>query len=626
MSDIAAVFNKAIAALNNRDFHGAEEAFRQVLRANPSHVPALNLLTVVLMSTERFADAEPFIARATALNGSSDVSFYNAGLIAMRLGKPRQAAEQFGKALQLNPNVAETWNNRGATRNELKEYEAAVSDFNRAIALNPSYAAAHANKGKSLFQLRRYDDALAAFDKALALDPDLPGVEGLRLESKMLVCNWKNLNEDIEHLTASVRNGKVAAPPFTLLYLTDSPQDQLQCARTWVAAHHPPSRQPQWQGNIHSHDKIRVGYVSADFHKHATAYLIAEALELHDRDRFHISALTLGLDDDSDIRRRVIGAFDDFIDCRNLSDAQIAKTVLDSEIDILVDLKGFTEDSRPGVFAHRPAPIQVNYLGYPGTMGAPYIDYIIGDETLFDRSDENVFVEKLVRLPDTYQPNDRKRRIAETTPSREDCGLPSSGFVFCCFNNSYKILPSAFDSWMNVLHRCDGSVLWLLESNPAVSDNLRREAAARQIDPARLIFARRAELPEHLARHRLADLFLDTAPYTAHTTASDALWAGLPVLTRAGKTFAGRVAASLLNAIGVPELIVHSTAEYESLATELALDSGKLRQIKAQIERNRLTTPLFDSALYTRHLETAYETMFQRYQAGLAPDHIEIGR
>ncbi|MEW6451582.1 MAG: tetratricopeptide repeat protein [Pseudomonadota bacterium] len=624
MNNIAAVFNEAIAALNNRNFERAEEKCRQVLNSYPSHVPALNLLTVVLMSMGRFADAEPIVAHAVTLNGNSDVSFYNYGLIAKLLSKPQLAVEQFSNALKLNPNVPETWNNRGTARNDLREYESAISDFNRAIDLNRNYADAYANKGKSLLQLKRYDEAFAAFDKALLLKPDLPGVEGSRLESKALICNWENITDEIAHLSASVRGGKPISLPFTLLYLTESPEDQLLCARTWAAANHPPSTKPIWQGEIHHRDKIRIGYVSADFHKHATAFLMAEAFELHDRNKFHIAALSLGPDDKSDMRQRLMRSFDEFIDCRSLSDLEIARKVFDAGIDILVDLKGFTEDSHTNIFAQRAAPVQVNYLGYPGTMGAPYIDYIIGDTTLFDLSDEKAYSEKLVRLPHSYQPNDRKRQIAKTMPTRKECGLPDDGFVFCCFNNNYKILPAMFDSWMSILGRSDRSVLWLLECNPAAAENLRREAATRGINPERLVFAKRAELPEHLARHRQADLFLDGLPYNAHTTASDALWAGLPVLTQIGKTLPGRVAASLLNAVGLPELITHSREEYEALATELALDRERLLNLKEKLDRNRLTAPLFDAALFTRHLEAAYEAMYRRYQAGLPPDHIAI--
>ena len=351
---------------------------------------------------------------------------------------------------------------------------------------------------------------------------------------------------------------------------------------------------------------------------------MAELFELHNKERFSVTAFSLGRDDYSDLRRRLVSSFDHFIDCYTLSDFDVAHAIADSEIDILVDLNGFTQDGRTSIFACRPAPIQVNYLGYPGTIGGSYIDYIIGDKTLLTLTDAAFYSEKLAKIPYSYQPNDRKRQISSKALTRQEAELPDGKFVFCCFNNNYKILPHTFDSWMRILECVEGSVLWLLAENQTAIVNLRKEAETRGIAPARLVFANRVQLSDHLARHRLADLFLDTLPYNAHTTASDALWAGLPVLTQIGCPFAGRVAASLLNAIGLPELITNSREEYETLAIELALNKEKLKNIRERLHKNRLTAPLFDTPLYTRHLEAAYEAMYQRYRAGLPPDHIEI--
>jgi protein O-GlcNAc transferase len=686
------VFSDAFSALNKRDLHKAEKKFRQVIKLEPSHIPALNLLTVVLMSLRRFEEAEPFIAKAVKLNQTSDVSFYNYGLILKQLNKPKLAYEQFSRALQLNSTVAETWNNRGTICNDLGDYRSAIADFSKAIEMNLNYAEAHANKGKSLLLLRRYDEAIAAYekalsikpdlaeawlgrgnvftdlkrcdgaiaayekalsikpdlaeawlgrgnvftnlkrydeafvayDKALSIKPDLVSVEGARLHTKMHLCRWDNLDEEIKNLSVSIRSGKANTVPFALLSLSDSSEDHLLCSQAWVSATHPPQAKSLWQGKIYKHDKIRIGYVSADLHKHATAYLMAELFELHDRSRFSIKAFSLGPDDNSDIRRRLVGAFDQFVDCRTLSDDQVAKAIIETEVDILVDLKGLTQDARTNIFSYRPAPIQVNYIGYPGTMGASYIDYIVGDKTLFNLAESDRYTEKMVQTPYSYQPNDRKRQISSKVFTRQECGLPESGFVFCCFNNNYKILPSIFRSWMRILNSIEASVIWLLAEDPTAIENLRNQAQVAGVDPSRLVFASRMDLPEHLARHQLADLFLDTLPYNAHTTASDALWAGLPVLTQIVNSFAGRVAASLLNAVGLPELITHSAEEYEALAIELALNPGKLKAIRGKLARNRLTMPLFDTPLYTKHLEVAYEAMYQRYQAGLPPDHIEV--
>jgi predicted O-linked N-acetylglucosamine transferase (SPINDLY family) len=359
-----------------------------------------------------------------------------------------------------------------------------------------------------------------------------------------------------------------------------------------------------------------VAYLSADFHDHATAYLMAEFFERHDSTRFETIAISFGPDRQDGMRQRLRQAFGQFIDVRGHSDAEVAQLLRSLEVDIAVDLKGYTQDCRTGILARRCAPVQVNYLGFPGTMGAPYIDYIVGDATVTPPGCERFYTEHIVRLPHSYQVNDRQRAIAAQTPTRQQQGLPDEGFVFACFNNNYKITPEVFGIWMRLLAQVQGSVLWLLADNDAAPAHLRSEAAARGIDSRRLVFAPRAPLPEHLARHRLADLFLDTLPYNAHTTASDALWAGLPVLTCLGASFAGRVAASLLRAAGLPELVATSLADYEALAFALATTPGRLAALRARLERSRLECPLFDTAAFVRSMERAYEEMVRRARAG----------
>jgi predicted O-linked N-acetylglucosamine transferase (SPINDLY family) len=358
---------------------------------------------------------------------------------------------------------------------------------------------------------------------------------------------------------------------------------------------------------------------------------MAELFERHDRSRFEILGFSFGPHRTDAMRQRVSAALNRspdsdarFLEVRTLSDFQIAQLARTHELDIAIDLKGFTREGRPGIFAQRAAPIQVSYLGYPGTMAAPFIDYLIADPTLIPESAQQFYSEKIVTLPDTYQVNDSHRAISATPSTRTAEGLPETGFVFCCFNNANKISPSVFDQWMRILAQVPGSVLWLLYDNPWAAANLRNEAARRGIGPERLVFAKHLPLADHLARERLADLFLDTFPYTAHTTASDALWAGVPVLTRIGETFASRVAASLLRAIDLPELVTTTPAEYESLAVELALDPERLGRIRERLAGNRLTKPLFDTAAFTRHIEAAYTAMMDRYDSELPPDHIQI--
>jgi predicted O-linked N-acetylglucosamine transferase (SPINDLY family) len=686
------VLQAAMTALNARKIDDAERLFRKVVQAQPEHVAALNLLTVVLMGKGRFAEAEEFIERAVTLNQRSDVSFYNYGLILKHLGKAAQAKAQFDRALALNPGACETWNNRGAVFNDLKQYDLAIADFDKAISLNPNYHIAFCNKAKSLLELMRYDEALAAcdralalrpdlaeawlgrgnvfaelrrhdeasaaygkavafnprlaeawigsgnvfaelkrykeavaaYDKGLALRPDLAAAEAARLLCKMHLCDWRDLAAGRERLIASIKSDGASVDPFALVALSASRQDQLRCATLRVNDKYPASARPRWNGDVYAHDKIRVGYVSADFHEHATSHLMAGMFECHDKAQFHVTALSTGPDDGSELRGRLKRSFDCFLDCGALGDDAIADRIRQEEIDILVDLKGFTQHARTGIFARRPAPLQVNYLGFPGTMGAGYIDYMIADDTLVPQSHQQDYSEKIIYLPGSYQVNDAKRAISEKRFSRGDVGLKDGCFVFCCFNSGYKILPATFDCWMRLLKQVDGSVLWLLESNATAADNLRKEAARRGLDPGRLVFAPRMQPADHLARHRCADLFLDTLPYNAHTTASDALWSGLPVLTQIGETFAGRVAASLLKAAGLPELIVSTAQDYERLAVELAASPERLAAIKGRLAGERRRAPLFDTPLATLHIERAYRAIHERLQAGLPPDHIHI--
>jgi predicted O-linked N-acetylglucosamine transferase (SPINDLY family) len=424
--------------------------------------------------------------------------------------------------------------------------------------------------------------------------------------------------------TGKIEKDENAAPSFAVLALTTSPSLQRQAAKIFSNDKCPADSSLGRIMKRPRSDKIRIGYFSADFYNHPTSYLIAELFEQHDKDRFEWTAFSFGPERNDEMRRRISAAICRFIDVGNQSDREIAALARKWEIDIAVDLKGFTQDQRVGIFSFRAAPIQVNYLGYPGTMASECIDYLIADKTLIPAHAQAHYSEKIIYLPNSYQVNDTKRRIADRTFTRQELGLPEVGFVFCCFNSNYKIIPATFDGWMRILHRVPGSVLWLFGGAPTATINLRKEARARGIGDDRLIFAERLPLPEHLARHSAADLFLDTLPCNAHTTASDALWAGLPVLTGMGESFASRVAASLLNAIHLPELITQTQADYEALAIELATNPEKLSVVKEKLAANRLTAPLFDTPLFTKHIEAGYRQMYERYQADLPPDHVYI--
>jgi predicted O-linked N-acetylglucosamine transferase (SPINDLY family) len=522
----------------------------------------------------------------------------------------------------LKPDFAEAWAGRGNVFYDLKRYDDAAAAYDKALALKP-VAEAWAGLGNVYASVGQHDDAMRAYDKALAINPDLKYVEGDRVQSKLLACDWAGLEADASRLIQAVREGKAASVPFSILSIASLPADQLRCAEIIVADKYA-AMPPVWRGERYKHDRIRLAYLSGDFREHAMSYLASGMFECHDKSRFETTAISWGPDENSDIRKRIIKSFDRFVDVRALDDAKVAELVRDMEIDIAVDLMGFTRGLRAGIFARRPSPIQINYLGYVGTIGAPYIDYIIADRTVIPADQYEYFSEKVVCLPGSFQVNDRERRIADKVGARAEAALPEEGFVFCCFNNNYKITPDVFDIWMRILKRVDGSVLWLVETSPTMERNLRNEAAARGVNAERLVFAKPVKLPEHLARLRLADLFLDTLPYNAGATASDSLWAGVPVLTRIGVAMNGRMAASLLNAIGLPELIAATPEAYEQTAVELATQPEKMAIIKRKLAENRLTTPLFDTRLFTKHIEAAYTVMHERHQAGLAPDHLYI--
>jgi predicted O-linked N-acetylglucosamine transferase (SPINDLY family) len=439
----------------------------------------------------------------------------------------------------------------------------------------------------------------------------------------MQICDWRQLDADIAKITLALSQSAAAPNPFYIVTLLDSPASQRLAAGQWIRSEAPSESAPAFAPRP-VRDKIHIGYFSADYHEHATSYLIAELFELHDRDRFRISAISFGPESHGPMRKRLQAACDEFIDVRDKSDAETVALCRAKHIDIAIDLKGFTQDNRLGIFSRRVAPLQVNYLGYPGTLAAPYIDYMIADRTLVPGQSQQHYSEKLIYLPHCYQANDTKRVVAEKSFTRAELGLPTDGFIFCCFNNSYKITPAIFHRWMRILARVENSVLWLLADNPAAVRNLRREAAARYVAPERLIFAERIDLPHHLARHRAADLFLDTLPCNAHTTASDALWAGVPVLTCAGESLAARVAASLLTAIGLPELIASTQDQYELMAVDLAHDREKLAALARKLAENKRDAPLFDTPRFTRDIEAGYEMIHARHRAGEAPEHIDV--
>ena len=621
---LQAKLNQGIALYQRGNLADAERIYRDVLQHQPNHSGALHLLGVIARQTRRTELAIELIKKAIGVNPRVAAAHSNLGNALKDLKRPAEALASYDRAIALKPDFAEAYNNRGAALKDLKNPAEALASYDKAIALKPGYAEAHSNRGNALRDLRRSEEALESYDRAIALKPDFEFLYGDLVHTKMRICDWSNWESQIAQLVHTIDHADKVSRPFPLLAATNSPQLQRKAAEIYALANYPLNRALPKIAKRQRHDKVRIAYVSANFRPHPMSYLVAGCIEAHDRNRFDATAISLQPESPSEIGQRMKRAFNKFIDVSGMSDQAVVQLMRELEIDIAIDLMGYTSGNRTNIFALGAAPVQVNYMGFPGTMGAEYIHYIIADQIIIPLEDALFFSEKIVLMPDTYWVTDRKLAIARRTPTRAEAGLPEDAFVFCCFNNNYKITPEVFDCWMKILKQVDGSVLWLFADNAKATSNLRKEAEIRGVHPERLVFAKRTSLPDHLARHRLADLFLDTLPYNAHTTASDALWAGLPVLTRIGETFAGRVAASLLNAIGLTELITLTPQAYEALAIELAANPEKLATIKRKLATNRLTTPLFDTQLFTRHIEAAYTAMYERYQADLPPDHIYV--
>ena len=603
-------------------YSDALKYFNDSLKALPKNPIALSNLGNVYLQLKDYSKAIEAYDKSIRLESKYEEAWSNKGNALYELKRYDEAIACHDKALNLNPNYAEAWSNKGNVLNELKRYDEAIACHDKALNLNPNYAEAWSNKANALNELKRYDKSIAHLDKALSLKPDIHWIYGDLLHTKMRICNWTDFASHLENITHQVLANAEVITPLPLLSLTDNSALHKKSSQIYLQSKYPANAVLGSILKRTENQKIRVAYYSADFHNHATGYLMAELFELHDKSQFELVGFSFGPIKNDEMRQRLEKAFDQFIEVGNKSDIEIAQLSRDLNIDIAVDLKGFTQDLRTGIFAYRAAPIQVNYLGYPGTMGADYMDYIIADKTLISLDSQSSYTEKVVYLPNSYQVNDRKRLISDRQMTRQELGLPENGFVFCCFNNNFKILPATFAAWMRILKAVDASVLWLFQDNPWAVENLKKEALHHGVDAGRLIFAEKMPLPEHLARHRQADLFLDTFPYNAHTTTSDALWTGLPVLTLMGQSFASRVAASLLTAIGLPELITTTPEAYEALAIELAKHPEKLQALKHKLAMNRLTTPLFDTPQFTKDLEQAYLKMYQRYQADLMPEHL----
>jgi len=637
----------------------AETYYKKLLNDLPENTVLLTNFGTLQFQKKKLYNGIKIIERSLKIDPNQPNALNNLGVIFLELNQPNEALIRFDSAITFQANYAEAHSNRGNALNDLNRLKDALESYDRAILINPGYAKAHSNRGNVLKDLNRLNEALQSYDCAITLmpnyanaysnrgdalrelnqlekaiesyefaiklNPDIEFILGELFKAKLSLCSWSGLVDRTRKIKTKISNNEKASSPFSLLAVIDDPELQRQSAKIYVNAKYPKNNiLPKIERQAKS-SKIQIGYFSADFRDHAVSHLTANLYELHDREQFEIHAFSFGLDTKDEFNLRIKAGVDHYHDVRSLSDKDIVLLSRSEKIDIAVDLGGFTKNSRTGIFAMQAAPIQVNYLGYSGTMAADYIDYIIADFTIIPEDKKHHYAESIAYLPYSYMVTDSKIKKPTMQFTREGAGLPVNGFVFCCFNQHYKIAPTTFVVWMRILKQVEGSVLWLSEANSAIISNLKQEAIKNGVEGGRLIFAPRLTFKEdHLSRMKLANLFLDTLPYNAHTTCSDALQMGVPVLTCIGNSFTSRVAASLLNAVNLPELITTTQDQYESLAIKLSTNSEEFTSIKDKLVHNLSSAPLYDTQLFTQHLELAYIEMYGKYCKGIDPEDIYV--
>lgn len=608
----------------------AVAAWTRALALEPNHAEIRADMGVALAKLGRLEEAAECFRHAMELDPGNPTHGYNFGRALQDLGRQAEAAEAYEKVLAIAPDHVSAHLNSGVIFKKLGQYERAVAAYDRVVELDPGNGQAQLNRGKALYEMGRLEEAMVAYDTARRLLPNDADALSEVINLRKNMADWNGLEAAEEECRRMIADGVAGIDPLVFQSIPATAAEQLRCGQLWGRMITVDRAQAIRGVTLPAHSlpaaraKLRLGYISADFRTHAVAHLMAGVFERHDRSRFDVSAYSIGPFEDSAMRRRLEAAFDRFVDLEHVGSGEAARRIHADGIDILVDLTGYTKRCRPEILACRPAPIQVNFLGFTGTMGVDWMDYILTDAFTAPLERQDCFAEKLVHLPHCYMPFGDLAPVGEPQQPRGAYGLPDDAFVYCGFNNPFKFRPETFDLWAGILRAVPKSVLWLREDSPQSRDNLGREIAARGIDPARLVFAQRTDFAEHLARHRHADLFLDCLPYNAHTTACDALWAGLPVLTRVGEVFAGRVAGSLLTALGLPELITRSSEEYKDQAVRLANQPEVLRALRARLEAGHAASPLFSTETFTRNLEKAYARMARRQGSGLPPEAFTV--
>ena len=579
MSSIVSEFNNAVFLEKNGDLKKAKKILKEIILLKPDHFESIFLLSIINYKLRLFQDALK----------------YN------------------NLALNIRPNFLQCYNNRSIILKKLKKFDEALVSINKAISLNPNFAEFYNNLGIILQDLRRHEEAIISFNKALNINSNIPFIKGRLLYSKMSCCSWSNIHNLYKDIYNDVEKGIESADPFGYQAICTDENNLRLCAEIYSHKYFPENINQHKKRKIVKKSKINIAYLCGEFREQATSILLTEIWESHNKNIFKTFALDNGWDDNSPRRKRIKNSFDEFIDISKLSDDSVVRLIKEKNIHILVNLNGFFGLGRQNIFACRAARIQINFLGFPGTFGAKYIDYLIADQVVIPFESQKYYSEKIIYLPDCYQPGDTKRVKSSKLFKREQFDLPKSSFVFACFNNSYKITPEIFDCWMKILQAVDKSVLWLIETEEIVCKNLKLEASKKNIDPSNIIFTKRMKLDDHLSRHDLADLFLDTLPYNAHTTANDSLWAGLPVLTCLGKTFPGKVGASLLRSVGLSDLITFSMDEYINRAVYFGNNPHELAKVKDRLNKNKFSYPLFNSKLYTKNLEKVFIELYKRH-------------
>ena len=649
-----AFYNKGNVLQEMGEFDKAINAYQKTISIFPNHLDSIINLGNSHRALKQYKDAKNYYNKALAIKPDYAEIFFNQGNLSKEMGELKEALQYFDKAIELAPNYAQVYTNMGNVLTDLRKFEEAIFFYDKAIKIKPNYITAYLNRGKTFEKGGKFKEAIECYQKVINFQPNsiealfglgnsynqsnqlMKTIEfykavmdqdasydyiyGLLNTSKAKCCDWENFEEEIEHIRLEVNKNKKASHPFNCLRIIDDPAIQKKSAEIYTADNHPEINYVTSFKKPTS-KKIRVGYFSADFNEHPVAYLTAQLFETHDKDEFEIFAFSLASDNDEPIRKRIKKCFDEFIDISRCSDKEAVDFARKKGIDIAVDLGGLTAGGRLNLFALRTAPVQISYLGYLGTLGSSYMDYIIADKVIIPNHLQSEYTENIFYLPH-YQCNDSKKEISSKKFTREELDLPEKAFVYCCFNQTVKITPSIFSSWMNILKAVEGSVLWLYATNEFDRKNLLKEAIKHKVPQERIIFGQKMPRAEYLARFRMADLFLDTAPYNAGTTASDALWAGLPILTFTGKTFAARVCSSVLTSAGFPDLITDSQEAYEIRAIKLGRDKVKARAIRSKIEKEIKDSSLYNIQEFTRSLESGYKKAYEMIQKNKVLENI----